>query len=126
MALFDVQRDTQDGRIVSIRPANYWRDLRKRLEAKTDGRRYPMADDQPPFAITQEDLGIAYLDKVEISLERGGDGLTKTRKDLIREAEVLEAPEKVAAVLTVEQIEAEIVKRGYKPLTLADAIEAVK
>ena len=115
MALWDVQRDTRDGRIVAIRPAGF--------------KGWGTGDNVKPLAVAQEELGLTYFDKVAVSLEKGGDGLTKSAKALADSAAVdsivAEKPAEILPKLTVADIDAEIQKRGYKPLSLASVV-AVK
>ncbi|KAF0156308.1 MAG: hypothetical protein FD189_1113 [Elusimicrobia bacterium] len=116
MALWDVQVDARDGRIIAVRPAGF--------------RHWGTGDDVSPLRVLRDqELGLDYDRKVEISLERGGDGLTRDKRELERAAVLAEAPkEEVAAELpklTVAQLDAEIQRRGYKPLSLAQALSEV-
>ncbi len=116
MAKWDVQRDTRDNRIIAIRPEGF--------------KGWGTGDKVKPLAVAVEDLGLTYFDKQAVSLEFGGDGLTKSAKDLAAsvavDSVVAEKPAEVVAKLTIADIDAEIQKRGYKPLSLASVVEAVK
>ena len=131
MALFDIQRDVRTGQAVMIRPAGWFaKELAKSLATSLtkgkDGKPWScwQCNVEYPFAITQEEVaGNPTVDTV--SLEHGGDGLTKTAKQLAASAVVLDAakaaPTEVSAALTVADLDAEIQKRGYKPISLAAA-----
>jgi hypothetical protein len=103
MGLWDVQRVVATGQIVAIRPAGF--------------KRWGTGDNAGNLKITQEELGLTYFDKDAASLEKGGDGVSKTAKQLQAEATIQAAPAEAAKALTVEQLDAEIQARGYKPIS---------
>jgi hypothetical protein len=131
MALWDIQRDSRDGRILCIRPSGYFaarlaESLKDSLTKDKDGKPVScIADHLPPFVITTEELGPTYFEKDAISAEKGGDGLTKTAKQLAVESTVKAEPVTSIKVLTVEQLDAEIQARGYKPISPASSAEAM-
>lgn len=129
MSLWDVQRDTRTGQIVMIRPADWFakrlaESLKNSVTKDKDGKPWSclQADYEFPFAITQEEVA-GNPTKDSVSLEHGGDGLTKTAKQLAQAAAIADvlkaAPTEVSGALTVAQLDAEIQKRGYKPISLA-------
>lgn len=93
MARWDVQRDVRDGRIIAIRPEGYW-------------AKHPefTGDNIYPLQVASEDLGLSYYDLDAVSLEKGGDGLAKTAKQLRAEVAAQEDPESAAKALTIEQL----------------------
>lgn len=114
MALWDVQVDARDGRVVAVRPAGF--------------RHWGTGDDVPPLKINRaQDLGLTYDRTVAVSLDAGGNGTDKSEREL-RAAEALpDAPladvAKELPRLTVAQLDAEIQRRGYKPISLAQIME---
>lgn len=133
MALWDIQRDSRTGQIVMIRPEGWFakrlaESLKNSATKDKDGKPWSclQADYVFPFAITTEELGLDYFAKVDASLEMGGDGLTKSAKDLAddstADALVATKPTEVLPKFTVAQLDAEIQRRGYKPISLAAAM----
>jgi len=127
--LWDVQRDVRTGQAVMIRPAGWFAErLAESLATSTakgkDGKPWScwQCNVEFPFAITQEEVA-GNPTKDSVSLEHGGDGLTKTAKQLADASNlaalVAEKPAEVSGALTVAQLDAEIQKRGYKPISLA-------
>jgi hypothetical protein len=132
VALWDVHRDVRDNRIIAIRPAAWFakrlaESLKNSLTKDKDGKPWSclQADYEFPFAVTTEELGTTYFDKDAVSLEKGGDGLTKTAKELAMASEIKDdsaAAVTAAKALTVEQLDTEIQARGYKPISRVAAV----